>query len=86
MEELLIVVVIIAAGVVGYFYFKRQMAQQREERDLVAERRRAEGKVKMADPILRADVEALERTGSEYLNDAVALRRRQIEQGRDPGA
>ena len=73
---LAIVAAVIAAG---YYVIKVQAPRQ-------SEKRRAENKVKMSDPILRADIEVLERNNSDLLNDAIALRRAQIEQGRDPGA
>ena len=86
MEYLIGFAVVAAAIAVGYFVVKAKLTQGRNERELEAQRRRAENKVRMSDPILRADIEILEQTYSEYLNDAIALRRAQIEQGRDPGA
>ena len=79
MEILWVVVVVAIAVAAGYYVLKVQAPQQNAKR-------RAENKVKMSDPILRADIEVLEKTDSVLLNDAIALRRAQIEQGRDPGA
>ena len=78
METAIVVIlaVVVAAGV-GYYLVKVKAPQANA-------RRRAENKVKMSDPILRADIEVLERADSDLLNDAIALRRAQIEQGRDP--
>ncbi len=79
MEVLLIVVVVAAVAGAGYYVFGIQAPRQ-------TAKRRAENKVKMSDPILRGDIEVLERANSDLLNDAIALRRAQIEQGRDPTA
>ena len=48
------------------------------------ELRRAENKVKVSDPILRVDIDILERYGSGLLDDAIALRRAQIQRGDNP--
>lgn len=78
-EVLLIVVVVAAVAGAGYYVFGVQGPKK-------IAKRRAENKVKMSDPILRGDIEILEQTNSDLLNDAIALRRAQIEQGRDPTA
>ncbi len=44
-------------------------------------KQRAEDKVRLSDPILREDIEILERMDSPLLGDAVSLRRSQSEQG-----
>ena len=44
-------------------------------------KQRAENKVRLSDPIGRDDIEILERMKSPLLDDAVALRRSQSEQG-----
>ncbi len=49
-------------------------------------KRQAENKVKMSDPILRSDIQILDATNSDLLDEAIDLRRAQIEQGRDPEA
>jgi len=41
-------------------------------------------KVKVSDPITRRDIDALERFGSDLLQDAIELRRAQILQGDHP--
>ena len=48
------------------------------------ELRQAENKVKVSDPILRRDIDILERYGSDLLQDAIELRRAQILRGEDP--
>ena len=48
------------------------------------ELRQAENKVKVSDPILRRDIDILERYGSDLLQDAIELRRAQILAGRTP--
>ena len=48
------------------------------------ELRQAENKVKVSDPILRRDIDILERYGSDLLQDAIELRRAQILQGGHP--
>ena len=48
------------------------------------ELRQAENKVKVSDPILRRDIDILERYGSDLLQDAIELRRAQILRGDHP--
>ena len=48
------------------------------------ELRQAESKVKVSDPILRRDIDILERYGSDLLQDAIELRRAQILRGEHP--
>lgn len=62
-------------------YEARQSRAAAQARTM-ADRERAETKVKMSDLISRADITILERTGSLYLEAAINLRRRQDEQGR----
>ena len=45
---------------------------------------RAENKVKVSDPITRGDIDILERWGSKLLNDAIELRRAQLQRGDHP--
>lgn len=82
MEILIAVLVIAALCVGGYFYFKHKQKVGREEADLEARQARAEDKVEMSDPITRTDIAILRETGSDYLDQAIALRRRQVDQGR----
>ena len=48
-------------------------------------KRRAENKVRMSDLILLTDIQILAKSNSQLLDDAVALRSAQTEQGRSPG-
>ena len=50
----------------------------------LTELRQAENKVKVSDPILRRDIDILERFGSDLLQDAIELRRAQILRGDHP--
>ena len=50
------------------------------------ERQRAERKVLFSDPILRSDIETLRRTKSLRFEEAIALRRSQLQSGRHPEA
>ena len=52
----------------------------------VRAKRRAENKVRMADPILRADIQVLARMNSQLLDDAIPLRSAQLEHGHGPAA
>ena len=45
---------------------------------------RAEAKVKVSDPITREDIDILERWESKLLEDAIALRRAQLQRGDHP--
>ena len=44
-----------------------------------------ENKVRMSDLILRTDIQTLAKSNSQLLDDAIALRYAQMEQGRNPG-
>ena len=72
MEILTGLVIVVIVCVVGYFYIQARMR-----------RRRVENKVIMADLITREDIEILRKTRSEYFDQAVVLRRRQVELGRN---
>ena len=48
-------------------------------------KRRAENKVRTSDLILLTDVKVLAKTNSQLLDDAIALRCAQMEQGRSAG-
>ena len=68
-------VVIVAAVVLLAFatYLGRKM------------KRRAENKVTTSDIILLTDIQTLAKSNSQLLDDAIALRCAQMEQGRSPG-
>ncbi len=80
----LIMVAVVAAG--WFYVTKIKLPRDKALRELEDARSRAESKVKMSDPILRADIEVLERSGSLYAEEAIHLRRQQIERGLQPGA
>ena len=77
-----LVVVVVAALSVWLLFFKGN-ARRASGSDLM-ELRQAENKVKVSDPILRRDIDILERYGSDLLQDAIELRRAQILRGDHP--
>ena len=66
-----------------WWLFGRGDERRARGRDLM-ELRQAENKVKVSDPILRRDIDILERYGSDLLQDAIELRRAQILRGEHP--
>ena len=76
--------VVVAAIVFAlwWLFFKGNASRARGS-DLM-ELRQAENKVKVSDPILRRDIDILERYGSDLLQDAIELRRAQILRGEHP--
>lgn len=81
--EILIAVLVIAALCVGgYFYFKHKQKTGREEAEQEAKIARSEEKVEMSDLITRTDISILREADSPLLDQAIALRRRQVDQGR----
>ena len=82
MEILITVLVIAAICVGGYFYFKHRQKVGREEADQEARIARSEEKVEMSDLITRTDISILREADSPMLDQAIALRRRQVDQGR----
>ena len=77
-----LLVVVVSALVIWMLFFKGNAGSARG-RDLM-ELRQAENKVKVSDPILRGDIDILERYGSDMLQDAIELRRAQILRGEHP--
>ena len=77
---LAIVVVIVLAL---WLLFGRGNSSRASGSDLT-ELRQAENKVKVSDPILRRDIDILERYSSDLLQDAIELRRAQILRGDHP--
>lgn len=75
-------VVIVAAFAFWLLFIRRNKPRARGT-DLT-ELRQAENKVKVSAPILRRDIDILERFGSEVLQEAIELRRAQILQGDHP--
>ena len=75
--------VVLAAVLAIWLYFGSGNSRSARGSDLM-ELRRAENKVKVSAPILRGDIDVLERFGSDLLQDAIELRRAQILRGRHP--
>ncbi len=65
----------------GIWWVTRKRGPTGEER---MELSRAENKVKVSDPITRGDIDVLERWGSKLLEDAIELRRAQLQRGDHP--
>ena len=76
-------VVVVACAVAFWLLFVRGNRRRAKGSDLM-ELRQAENKVKVSDPILRRDIDILERYGSDVLQDAIELRRAQILRGDHP--
>ena len=66
---------------VGIWWLTRKRRPSGEE---LMELSRAENKVKVSDPITRGDIDVLERWDSKLLEDAIALRRAQLQRGDHP--
>lgn len=75
--------VVVALAVALWMWFGGGNTRRARGTDLT-ELRQAENKVKVSDPILRRDIDILERYGSDLLKDAIELRRAQILQGGHP--
>ena len=76
-------IVVVAFALAFWWLFVRGNDPRARGRDLM-ELRQAENKVKVSDPILRRDIDILERYGSDMLQDAIELRRAQILRGEHP--
>ena len=76
-------VVVAVAALAFWLLFVKGNSRRAAGRDLM-ELRQAENKVKVSDPILRGDIDILERYGSDMLQDAIELRRAQILRGEHP--
>ena len=76
-------VVVVACAVAFWWLFVRGSRRRAKGSDLM-ELRQAENKVKVSDPILRRDIDILERYGSDVLQDAIELRRAQLLRGDHP--
>ncbi len=83
MPYLIGLAVVIAMALALWLRFGRRNTRRARGSDLT-ELRQAEKKVKVSDPITRRDIDALERFGSDLLQDAIELRRAQILQGDHP--
>lgn len=76
-------VVVVGFALAFWWLFFRGNNRHARGSDLM-ELRQAENKVKVSDPILRRDIDILERYGSDLLQDAIELRRAQILRGEHP--
>ena len=76
-------VVVVAFALAFWWLFVKGNANRARGSDLM-ELRQAENKVKVSDPILRRDIDILERYGSDLLQDAIELRRAPILRGDHP--
>ena len=76
-------VVVVAFALAFWWLFFKGDTRRARGSDLM-ELRQAENKVKVSDPILRRDIDVLERYGSDLLQDAIELRRAQILRGEHP--
>jgi len=82
---ILLVGLAVAAALALAFWMLFGSGNQRRARGSdLTELRQAENKVKVSDPILRRDIDILERYGSDLLQDAIELRRAQILRGGHP--
>ena len=76
-------VVVVALVLAFWLLFIKGNRRRARGSDLM-ELRQAENKVKVSDPILRRDIDILERYGSDVLQDAIELRRAQLLRGDHP--
>ena len=76
-------VVVVGFALAFWWLFVKGNTGRARGSDLM-ELRQAENKVKVSDPILRRDIDILERYGSDLLQDAIELRRAQILRGDHP--
>ena len=76
-------VVVVGFALAFWWLFVKGNTGRARGSDLM-ELRQAENKVKVSDPILRRDIDILERYGSDLLQDAIELRRAQVLRGDHP--
>ncbi len=76
-------IVVVGFALAFWWLFVKGNTGRARGSDLM-ELRQAENKVKVSDPILRRDIDILERYGSDLLQDAIELRRAQILRGEHP--
>ena len=81
-----IIGVLIVVGAIAFalwWFFGRGNNQRAQGSDMM-ELRQAENKVKVSDPILRRDIDILDRYGSDLLQEAIELRHAQLLKGDHP--
>ena len=76
--------VVVVALVLGLWLWFVKGNRRRARGSDPMELRQAENQVRVSDPILRRDIDILERYGSDVLQDAIELRRAQILRGDHP--
>ncbi len=84
MVFIIALVILVGFAVALWLLFGGRNSRRRATGHDSMELRRAENKVKVSDPILRVDIDILERYGSGLLDDAITLRRAQIQRGDSP--
>ncbi|MYC29270.1 MAG: hypothetical protein F4X65_04165 [Chloroflexi bacterium] len=77
----LIALAVLALVALGIWWLTRKRRPSGQE---LMELSRAEAKVKVSDPITRGDIDILERWESKLLEDAIELRRAQLQRGDHP--
>lgn len=77
----LVVLAALALIAFGIWWLTRKRRPSGQE---LMELSRAENKVKVSDPITRGDIDILERWDSKLLEDAISLRRAQLQRGDHP--
>ena len=77
----LIALAVLVLVALGIWWLTRKRRPSGEE---LMELSRAEAKVKVSDPITRGDIDILERWESKLLDDAIELRRAQLQRGDHP--
>ena len=83
MPVLVVLAIVVIVAFALWWFFIRGNNRRATGSDLT-ELRQAENKVKVSDPILRRDIDILERYGSDLLQDAIELRRAQLLRGEHP--
>ena len=73
------VIAIAGACAIGYFYFQLKSRQKREAEEKEQRLSDAINNVLMSDTITRDNIDILRETDSEYLQQAVDLRREQVD-------
>ena len=77
----LIALAVLALVAFGIWWLTRKRRPSGQE---LMELSRAEAKVKVSDPITRGDIDILERWDSKLLQEAIELRRSQLQRGDHP--
>ena len=84
MPVLVVLAIVVMPSRFALWWFFIRGNNRRATGSDLTELRQAENKVKVSDPILRRDIDILERYGSDLLQDAIELRRAQLLRGEHP--